>query len=204
MESLEDADIQTEFFKFVIDPSRASARIVHDILMLRDANDTMTKLSLSMAIAQSVKLSRFEDMVDGAIQQVESVPAEIAATGTVKMTRSASIKNIGRMFNMRTQVNLIAPILDTPEIFWTEPQIVTSYVMLRQYLEISNRVKILNLRVSVMGDMLDMLNNFLNKSHVESLEWIVIGLICLSVTLAALTIYVKIQHYVNRDTYVIG
>jgi uncharacterized Rmd1/YagE family protein len=46
--------------------------------------------------------------------------------------------------------------------------------------------------------MLDMLNNFLNESHGESLEWVVIILIAISVVLAITTIYIKIRHFLDE------
>ena len=48
---------------------------------------------------------------------------------------------------------------------------------IRGYLEISQRVDLLNQRVSVISDLLDMLKEHLTSSHGEQLEWIVIILI---------------------------
>jgi uncharacterized Rmd1/YagE family protein len=47
----------------------------------------MTKLAISMAIAQSVKLDRFEDMVMDTMEMVEDIPKIVATTGKVKMSR---------------------------------------------------------------------------------------------------------------------
>jgi uncharacterized Rmd1/YagE family protein len=80
---------------------------------------------------------------------------------------------------MRINVNLISNVLDTPEIFWSEPTLEPLYRAIRGYLEISQRVELLNQRVTVISDLLDMLKENLNSTHGEQLEWIVIILICI-------------------------
>ncbi|RUS19030.1 hypothetical protein BC938DRAFT_475831 [Jimgerdemannia flammicorona] len=66
---------------------------------------------------------------------------------------------------MRINVNLVSNILDTPEIFWSEPALEPLYSAIRGYLEISQRVELLNQRVAVISDLLDML-----KEHQISLH----------------------------------
>jgi uncharacterized Rmd1/YagE family protein len=66
---------------------------------------------------------------------------------------------------MRINVNLVSNILDTPEIFWSEPTLEPLYSAIRGYLEISQRVELLNQRVEVISDLLEMLKDHLNSSH---------------------------------------
>lgn len=66
---------------------------------------------------------------------------------------------------MRINVNLVSNILDTPEIFWSEPALEPLYSAIRGYLEISQRVELLNQRVEVISDLLEMLKDHLNSSH---------------------------------------
>lgn len=79
--------------------------------------------------------------------------------------RTAITKKIGQLFIMRINVNLVSNILDTPEIFWSEPTLEPLYSAIRGYLEISQRVELLNQRVEVISDLLDMLKDHLNSSH---------------------------------------
>lgn len=79
--------------------------------------------------------------------------------------RTAITKKIGQLFIMRINVNLVSNILDTPEIFWSEPALEPLYSAIRSYLEISQRVELLNQRVEVISDLLDMLKDHLNSSH---------------------------------------
>ena len=66
---------------------------------------------------------------------------------------------------IKIDVNLVSPILDTPEIFWSEPSLEPLYSAIRGYLEISQRVELLNQRCAVISDLLDMLKEHLNSTH---------------------------------------
>lgn len=66
---------------------------------------------------------------------------------------------------MRINVNLVSNVLDTPEIFWSEPSLQPLYNAIRKYLEISQRCDLLNQRVGVISDLLDVLKDSLNSTH---------------------------------------
>lgn len=194
-------DIQTEEFSWIIDRNGTESGIYNDVISLRQqASNVLQKLSISLAIAQSVKLTHFEALVDVAIEDLKHIPIEISNYGNHKMPRKECFQVIGRIFNLKSDVNLLSPILDTPEIFWSEPAFNSLYQSIRLYLEINQRTQIMNERVSIMGDMSDMLNNLLTKTHAESLEWIVIILVLASVIMAAFTITLKFVHFFGSES----
>jgi uncharacterized Rmd1/YagE family protein len=55
-------------------------------------------------------------------------------------------------------------------------------------MEISERVEIVNQRVGVITDMLQMLKDHMQSMHGERLEYIVIILICLEIAIGLFTI----------------
>lgn len=61
----------------------------------------MIKLSISHAIAQSVKISLFEELVDNTIEDTQDFPQEIALTGKINMNRKNIMKSIGELFILR-------------------------------------------------------------------------------------------------------
>lgn len=85
--------------------------------------------------------------------------------------------------------------MDSPEIFWAQPDLGMSqtssdlttliptleplYSAARSYLEIPQRIELLNARVEVLQDMLQLLKDQVTSSHSEWLEIIVIILILL-------------------------
>ena len=200
---LDDDDVQVEEFGYVVDPER-TAKIYNDILVLtsdeRDKTESgssapMTKLALSLAIAQSVKLAHYESLISSTIDHLRPIADEIATLGHTKMSNPESVQVIGRLFSLKSEVNLLSPLLDTPEIFWTEPRTLPIYSTTRLYLEINQRVKILNERVSVMGDLLELLSGVVRTGRGEKLEWVVVILVFLSVVLAGVRIWLKVWDY---------
>ncbi|KAJ1910839.1 sporulation protein rmd1 [Tieghemiomyces parasiticus] len=187
MEPLNPSDHQTEDFNLYYN-SEFPPMIYNDVIRLRHPKNHMVKLAISHAIAQSVKLTLYEELVDSAIEDTKHIPQRMAKTGRVKMSRTAISRKIGQLFIMRINVNLVSNILDTPEIFWSEPALQPLYDAIRGYLEITQRADIMNHRVSVISDLLVMLREHLNGYHGEFLEWIIIILIAMSIGIGLITI----------------
>jgi uncharacterized Rmd1/YagE family protein len=116
-EKLGDEDVQVENFNFYV-TSSYQPRIYNDFIALRDGRNYMVKLSISHAIAQSVKISLFEDLVDNTIEDTKSIPTDIATSGKVNMSRRDIMKHIGELFILRININLQGSVLDSPELMW--------------------------------------------------------------------------------------
>jgi len=191
MEKLSEDDVQVENFNFYITTSY-QPRIYNDFITLKDGRNYMVKLSISHAIAQSVKISLFEDLVDNTIEDTKSIPTDIATSGKVKMSRKDIMKHIGELFILRININLQGSYMDSPELFWAEPQLEPVYQAARGYLEINQRLSLLNQRLDVIGDLLQMLKEQMSHSQGEHLEWIVIILIAAEILVAVINVVVDL------------
>ncbi|KAF0387228.1 DUF155-domain-containing protein [Gigaspora margarita] len=149
-EKLSEEDVETEEFHFHYDASY-QPRIYNDVITLKHPGNYMVKVTISHAIAQSVKMTLFEGLIEETIEATKHIPIKMAETGKVSMSRTAITKKIGQLFIMRININLVSNILDTPEIFWSEPSYEPLYEAIRGYLEISQRVDLLNQRVAVIS-----------------------------------------------------
>jgi uncharacterized Rmd1/YagE family protein len=62
------------------------------------------------------------------------------------------------LFKLRRDVNLVSNVLDVPELFWSEASLKHLYDAVREYMEISGRVQVLNeklvLASGFVGDLL--------------------------------------------------
>ena len=61
--------------------------------------------------------------------------------------------HIGELFILRININLQGSVLDSPELMWSEPELEPVYAAVRSYLEITQRVSLLNQRLDVIGDL---------------------------------------------------
>ncbi|KAI8887906.1 DUF155-domain-containing protein [Backusella circina FSU 941] len=108
-------------------------------------------------------------------------------TGRLGKNRTEITKINGQLFNLRMNVNLVSNVLDTPEIFWSEPSLQPMYNAIREYLEIPQRAKILNDRLRVISDLLSMLRDHLTNFGVEYQTLIIIYLIIIAVIVACVS-----------------
>jgi uncharacterized Rmd1/YagE family protein len=164
-------DTQIENFNFYY-AREYQARIYNDFISLRDPRNHMIKLAISHALAQSVKTSLFEDLVSETITDTAPLPAQIAQTGSVNLTRRQINMQIGELFILRINIHLQGSVLDSPELFWAEPQLEPVYQAVRSYLEMDQRVGLLTERLDVIADLLAVLKDQLTHRHGEYLEWI--------------------------------
>ncbi|EGY20601.1 sporulation protein RMD1 [Verticillium dahliae VdLs.17] len=190
-EKLAPDDVEAEFFNFYY-TREYQARIYNDFITLRDKNNYMTKLAISHALAQSVKTSLFEELIASTVETCKDIPTQIANTGKIDLSRKQINMQIGELFILRINIHLNGSVLDTPELFWVEPQLEPVYQAVRSYLEMDQRVGLLTERLDVIADLLAVLKGELSHGHGEKLEWIVIVLIAAEIVVAAINIVVDL------------
>lgn len=173
-------EIETDEFTFVFGDS---ARIVEDEIVLPN-RDILTRLSISLGLAQSVKLGTFELTLQKTFNKTKYIPEELAKYGKVTLSRKEIGKKRGELFIERNSINLHADILDTPEFFWDYTELEPLYVMTTNYLDIKRRVEVLNQRLDVVHELFEVLGNELNHQHSSRLELIIIWLIIIEVVLS--------------------
>ncbi|OAL36885.1 hypothetical protein AYO20_03941 [Fonsecaea nubica] len=183
--------VQTENFNFYY-TKEYQARIYNDFISLREPRNHMIKLAISHALSQSVKTSLFEDLVSETIETTAPLPALIAQTGSVNLTRRQLNMQIGELFILRINIHLQGSVLDSPELMWSEPHLEPVYAAVRSYLEIEQRVGLLTERLDVIADLLAVLREQGSRRHGEVLEWIVIILIAAEILVAAINIVVDL------------
>ena len=116
--------------------------------------------------------SLFEDLLSTTISLTTPLPALLATTGSISLSRLSINKKIGELFILRINIHLQGSVLDSPELMWAEPQLEPVYGAVRSYLEMDQRVGLLNERLDVLGDLLAVLKDQVRTSHGEYLEWI--------------------------------
>lgn len=170
-EKLAEDDVQTENFNFYY-TREYQPRIYNDFISLREKKNYMTKLAISHALSQSVKTSLFEDLLSTTIALTHPLPAQLAQTGSIALTRREITMQIGQLFILRINIHLQGSVLDSPELMWAEPQLEPVYGAVRSYLEMDQRVGLLTERLDVIADLLAVLKDQVGTRHGEYLEWI--------------------------------
>ena len=154
-------------------------------IVLADKSEYI-KLSISHALAQSVKLSVLEKSVSKILKKTAPIQQELAATGSVSLSKKEISKQIGNLFNERYSINLHSDILDTPEFFWRRPSYEPLYLMTAEFQDINVRQGILNHRLDMIQELYNILSNELNYKHSSRIEITIVILITIEVILALL------------------
>jgi uncharacterized Rmd1/YagE family protein len=159
----------------------AGFHIGNDAIALH-TDDPMERLAVSFALAQSMRLSVAEERVNGVINSTRWLPEELARTGKISLTRNEISRMIGQLFLERASVNLDTDLLDTPDFLWSGSQVWEDvYKLVRRYFDVSNRVAVLNERLLVIKELLDVLRSSQEGEHGHRLETIVIWLIVVEI-----------------------
>jgi uncharacterized Rmd1/YagE family protein len=85
-EKLEVEDVETEEFRYYYN-DYYQPRIYNDIITLRHPSNYLAKLTISHAIAQSVKMTLFERLIDDTINDTKYIPQVMAESGNIHMSR---------------------------------------------------------------------------------------------------------------------
>jgi uncharacterized Rmd1/YagE family protein len=173
-------EIETDEFTFVFGDT---PRIVEDEIVLPN-KDVLTRLAISLGLAQSVKLGTFEIALQKTFNNTKHIPEELAKYGKVSLSRKEIGKKMGELFIERNSINLHVDILDTPEFFWEYTELEPLYLMTTNYLDIKRRVEVLNQRLDVVHELFEVLGNELNHQHSSRLELTIIMLIVIEVCLS--------------------
>ncbi|HQW58278.1 MAG TPA: RMD1 family protein [Gammaproteobacteria bacterium] len=168
------------------------AKIEDDEIVLPN-HDSLTKLAFSHGLAQSVKLSVFEQTIQKTIHLTKELPELLATQGSIKLSRQDIRRMMGRLFIDRSSINLHQELLDTPEFFWEHSDLESYYALVAHYLDRERRVNVLNQRLRIVQELFDMLAAELNHQHSSRLEWTIIWLIVIEVLLHVVTDILKVR-----------
>jgi len=153
-----------------------SFHIHRDIVQLQTV-EYGEKLALSFSLAKSANLSIFEWRLDQVIERNSHIPEQLARFGRIHMSRKEISMEIGRIFLVKSGINLENNILDTPEEFWEDDKFYGEYKKAMEYFDIDSRLELVNTRLEVMHDMNQILIEATQSHHASMLEWTVIILI---------------------------
>ena len=175
-----------EEFNYTLDDE---FKINLDTIYLSDSS-TASKIAISQALAQNVKLQQFEEEILTTIENNSHIPLQLSTTGKIKLTKKEISKKIGELFLVKTKINLHYDLLDTPEFFWEYPQYENQYEKTVKYLDIKSRVEVLNKKVEIIQELLHVLGDEQKHKYSSFLEWIIIILI-------AFEIIINLKDHIN-------
>jgi len=149
------------------------------------------KLAFSNGLADSVKLGILENMLDEHIEKVKTIPSALMKNSKIGIGRKEMLSLTGELLHFRAQLNLNSDLLDTPDIYWSEPKLEDLYSRISRVLETRRRTSILNKRLDYAKEMAQVLSEHLAEQHGLKLEWGIIALIAVEVAFETFHLFEK-------------
>jgi uncharacterized Rmd1/YagE family protein len=118
------------------------------------------------------------------------IPKELAENGRIALSHKETGKRMGQLGLFIFRINLSSDILDVPDWLWDQPdQVEKNYSKVHLYLDITQRVDVLNKRLQVLSDLFEMMRTEQSNNHSSNLEWIVIVLIVVEIIIGILSFF---------------
>lgn len=146
-----------------------------------DSEDTLGRLAVSHALAQSSKLASFEVRARNLIDETQAIATGLAQKGRISMRRRTLARWQGKIHLSKSDILLRFDLLDTPEFFWDYPEYQGYYQKTAAYLELEQRLALIQQKLNTVNDVLALVAAELRHQHSAALEWIIILLIAFEI-----------------------
>lgn len=119
------------------------------------------------------------------------IPEALTKHGYIPLRHHKLARMVGDLFVQRNEINLHSDILDTPDYFWEDDTYEPEYNKVWKYLDVDRRVELLNQRLNVMKELLEVLQVQLDTKHASKLDNIIIWLIVCEGVMEVLVILLR-------------
>lgn len=173
---------ESESLTYTYSDLASKTRLVRNKIVLNSEGATdLEKYTFSNAMVMSVKLGMWEASLDKYIDDFEHVSEELSKTGRVVLSQDQVLQCMGQLCALRHLINLSSDLLDTPDFYWEHENLEQLYQKTSNYLNVSKRTSVMNVKLSHCVELMELLKSHLNEQHSARLEWIIIILIMIEV-----------------------
>ncbi|KAJ1913231.1 hypothetical protein IWQ60_009296 [Tieghemiomyces parasiticus] len=178
-------------------PAPATTGMVGETIVIAPSPDPLlAKLAFSHGVARSAKLAVLEELLDRYLHSTANLPRILQRGHKIPWSRSQVLQQLGELLHFRMMLNLHSEsFLDTPEYYWTKPQLEAYYDTVCRNLDIVPRTRVLNTKLDYANELATVLREQLSETHSLNLEWCIILLIAVEVGFELIHYYEK---YVDR------
>eukprot|EP00467_Chlorarachnion_reptans_P025786 CAMPEP_0114528268 /NCGR_PEP_ID=MMETSP0109-20121206/24111_1 /TAXON_ID=29199 /ORGANISM="Chlorarachnion reptans, Strain CCCM449" /LENGTH=347 /DNA_ID=CAMNT_0001710393 /DNA_START=274 /DNA_END=1317 /DNA_ORIENTATION=- len=180
----DDDLIITHDFECKVVPG-ARTKFRDDTIVLQEYENIFDLLAISYGLAQSTQLSMFETTVADLIEKTGDLPSGMIDNSVVyKRLSLARIKRLtAELLDARYNINIRSDILDTPYFLWDNSQVSSIYEQCIREVSLQKRHQLVNTRLGIMKETLELLNNERQNHIGHNLEKYIILLIAVEIVI---------------------
>lgn len=155
-----------------------------DVLVLQGKSADqrhMEMAAFAIGLSRSTRLSILEESLEKYIQLTRE-NGEMLSEGLHVAGKELDImKIIGRLFLIRAKLNLYSELIETPDMYWSEPVLEKIYELVSRRLDVLLRISIMNRKLDYVTEEQRALLSVMSEKKSTRLEWIIIILIMVEV-----------------------
>lgn len=190
-------EYEVEEVDFVVDPTATTFVLGNLILLGRPPElstfpsspslaSLLARYTLSLSLTRSSSLSVLEDRLDKHIASVSLLPRALERFGAQPMGRREVIRKMGELMSLRMAVNTRGGGLeDTPEFYWSEPELEAYFDSVAKEFEIKERIDTINKKIDYAQEVQNTLRALLTEASGHRMELIIILLITVEVIIVS-------------------
>ncbi|KAK9461290.1 uncharacterized protein V1516DRAFT_695947 [Lipomyces oligophaga] len=163
-----------------------------EVFCICGAERILDKVAFASGLARSTKLAVIEMDLERFNETIRDITDRLA-TGRKLPVRDGRevLKKTGELLSLRGNLNLYSELTETPDLYWTEPELENIYKQVSKTLDIGPRIAILNKKLDYVSEVVSILKAHLSEETAHRLEWMVIILITIEIGF-------ETAHYVER------
>ncbi|CAR29764.1 hypothetical protein ZYGR_0AD04480 [Zygosaccharomyces rouxii] len=154
--------------------------LVGDLILINSTDPgagLLHKAAFSSGFSRSTKLAVLENAMERHIVETRIITEKVSKGVRLNLKRGDALKSIGRLFLIRGKLNLYSELIETPDLYWSEPQLEKIFKETSKYLDIGPRINILNSKLDYSTEETRALMGVLSEKNSTVLELIIIYLI---------------------------
>ncbi|CEP63778.1 Mrx10p LALA0_S09e02300g [Lachancea lanzarotensis] len=190
IESLQDL----EKVQSLTNKSGEESFIEGDLIIVNNLDPAMgllDKAAFSSGMSRSTRLAVLEELLKTHIEKSRKFTELLSKGKKLNLKEPDVLKSTGSLFLIRGKLNLYSELIETPDLYWSEPRLERIYKQMSKSLDIQPRITILNSKLDFAAEESRAFMAVLNEKKSTYLEWIIIYLITVEVCF-------ELHHYYER------
>lgn len=172
--------------------------MVGDVMVVSDniKDPILVKAAFSSGLARSTKLATLENRLEAHLSATKDLIDNLAAGRELGIRGTKLLQLTGELLSLRGQLNLHSELIETPDLYWEEPELEQLYSLISRKLDVATRIAILNKKLDYASESINVLKSHLSEEQGVRLEWMIIILIMVEV---GFEIFHFVEHWYEKQ-----
>ncbi|KAJ8100695.1 hypothetical protein POJ06DRAFT_253442 [Lipomyces tetrasporus] len=191
-EQYENSNVDEEHNRHHREEVRKRSFIDGETICIRGPDRVVDKAAFASGLARSTKLAVLEMGLEKYLESIRDITDRLATGAKLPVHDGREVlKKTGELLTLRGNLNLYSELTETPDLYWSEPELETIYRAISKNLDIAPRIAILNKKLDYVSEVVSILKAHLSEEQSVRLEWMIIILIMVEVAF-------ETSHFVER------